>query len=114
MIKPIPKEKLEFLRKLRNNPTPWESKLWDHLKDKNLGFRFKRQVYIGGYLVDVCCYERKLVIEIDGGYHRSRKIQDKQRSEFLQREGYKILRIWNYEIDKDINKVLNKIIKSLN
>lgn len=115
MVKPIPKSTLLFGRKLRKNLTVWESKLWRHLEDKNLGVRFKRQVYIGGYLVDFCCPARKLVIEIDGGYHKTLtgKDNDQLKNTFLKREGYKVLRFWNSEIDKDINSVLERIIRML-
>jgi very-short-patch-repair endonuclease len=112
MVRKIPKDKLSFGRELRKNPTIWEDKLWRHLKDKNLGVRFKRQVYIGGYLVDLCCNMQKLTIEIDGAGHRG-NVEDQVRSEFLKREGYRVLRFWDSEIDKDINKVLEKIIKEL-
>lgn len=115
MVRAIPKSTLAFGRELRKNPTGWESKLWKHLKDKNLGVRFKRQVYIGGYLVDFCCAAKKLIIELDGGHHRhfSRTVRDEERSKFLKGEGYRVLRFWNSEIDEDINAVLGRIIRAL-
>ena len=115
MIKPIPKDKLIYVRQLRKKPTIWENKLWEHLKRRNLGFRFKRQVYIGGYLVDLSCHAKKLIVELDGAYHAtdSGRLYDQERSRFLKHEGYRIVRIWNSEIDKDINKVLDRIIKAL-
>lgn len=113
MIKPIPKHKLAFGRKLRNSPTRWEFNLWQHLKNSNLGFRFKRQVYIGRYIVDFCCNQKKLIIEVDGASHRYNPLKDKERLTFLDREGYIVLRFWNGEIDKDIDSVLDKIIKVL-
>ena len=111
----IPRNILINGRNLRKNPTVWEIRLWLHLRHKNLGARFNRQVYIGGYLADFCCKDKKLIIEIDGGYHKTDfgKVQDRVRSTFLRKTGYKILRFWNGEIDKDINQVLEKIIKAL-
>jgi len=115
MVTAISKSKLLFGRDLRNNPTSWEIKLWKHLRDKNLGYRFKRQVFIGGYIVDFCCAAKKLIIELNGGYHRQdmRKIDDQQRLSFLKKEGYSVLSFWNSEIDKDINNVLEKILNAL-
>ncbi|MBX4186893.1 MAG: DUF559 domain-containing protein [Candidatus Doudnabacteria bacterium] len=115
MVRPIPKNAIVYSRELRKNPTTWELKLWEHLKDKNLGVKFKRQVYIGGYVVDFCCNAKKLIVEVDGGHHRikARKIQDQIRSKHLNREGYSVLRFWNSQIDKDINKVLETIINAL-
>src|SRR3989338_1437814 len=116
MIKPVSKIRLKFSRRLRKQPTPWEVKLWQHLKNNNLGFRFKRQLVLGNYIVDFCCHGKKLVIELDGSSHRPsfRKEIDQAKLVFLRHEGYNIIRFWNHEIDKDISVVLNKIIKALN
>ncbi|MDP4001319.1 MAG: DUF559 domain-containing protein [bacterium] len=107
----MPKKLLSFTRALRKHQTLWESKLWSHLRSNNFDLKFKRQVRIGKYIVDFCCADKKLVIEIDGGYHNKlkNKIYDQEKDEFLSKEGYKILRIWNGEIENDFSKVLEKI-----
>jgi very-short-patch-repair endonuclease len=102
MVHAIPKDKLVYGRQLRKNPTAWEKKLWQHLKEKNLGVRFKRQVYVGGYLVDLSCHAKKLIIEIDGSHHRNpdRRLRDQERLDFLKSRGYRVLRFWNGDVDK--------------
>jgi len=115
MIKQLSKNKLEFSKNLRKHPTIWESKLWEHLRKRNLGVRFKRQVVIGDYIVDLSCFAKKIIIEIDGKNHRKTNLNNKdaEKENYLIRQGYRILRIWNSEIDKDINCVLEKIIEAL-
>ena len=115
MVQAIPKRLLVFGRKLRKKPTVWESKLWEHLRNRNLGARFKRQVRIGNYIADFCCNESKLIIELDGSYHNKPyyKKVDYERYKFLKQEGYKILRFWNIEIDRNLDSVLEKIIREV-
>ncbi len=105
-----------FSKNLRSNQTPWETKLWKHLRGRRFyDFKFKRQVPIGTYIVDFCCQEAKLIIELDGGGHNfpNKKSPDFNRDNFLVSKNYKILRFWNNEIDFDIAVVLEKIAKSL-
>lgn len=57
-------------RQLRKNTTAAEKQLWQQLRAKQLhGFKFKRQQPIGNYIVDFVCFEKRLVIELDGGQH---------------------------------------------
>ena len=114
MIQKIPQNLLMFGKELRKNSTPEEIKLWQHLKNKNLGFRFKRQVRIGSYIVDFSCFNKKLVIEVDGKYHKSRySNNDREKTKYLNQEGYQILRFWNSEVNNNLEKVLTQIIASL-
>jgi len=66
---------------------------------------------IGEYIVDFCCNEKKLIIEIDGGQHNELEFinKDKQRDEYFGKCGYRVLRIWNNEIDDNLEGVLEKI-----
>ena len=66
---------------------------------------------IGDYIADFICLPAKLVIEVDGGYHQEPEQQesDKQRTEFLERKGYQVIRIKNEEISNDLNEVVMKI-----
>ena len=101
-------------RKLRKNQTPQEAKIWSLLRNhryKNLAF--KRQHPIGDYIVDFICLEKKLIIEIDGGQHNepSNIEYDKIRTEFLESKGYKVIRFWNNDIDKNIEGVFIEIDK---
>jgi very-short-patch-repair endonuclease len=103
-------------RSLRKNQTPWEHKLWFYLRGKRFeGFRFRRQFVIGYYIVDFCCFDKKLVIELDGGQHNEEqnKLSDTERTEFLQSQGFKVIRFWNNEVDENIEAVLMTILENL-
>ena len=56
----------ERARAMRNMPTEAEVQLWQELRDKKLGLRFRRQFVIGQYIADFVCLPLKLVIEVDG------------------------------------------------
>lgn len=112
MVRIIPEKLLKISRALRKNQTPWERKLWVHLRaHRFLSVQFKRQVSIGGYVVDFCCRGKRLIIELDGGQHNERvnEIKDQDRDQFLKSQGYKILRFWNNEVDQNLGGVLDKI-----
>jgi very-short-patch-repair endonuclease len=94
---------------LRNNSTPQELKLWLYLKNKNLGYKFRRQQGIGNFIVDFCCPAKKLIIEIDGSQHIENEEYDEKRTLYLESLGYKVLRFWNNEINDNIESVVNKI-----
>lgn len=98
-------------KELRKNPTPQEEKLWWYLRDERLGVKFRRQHSVSGYILDFFCKEKRLVIELDGEVHESKEAReyDEVRNKFLESLDYKVVRFWNSEIDKDINKVLAKI-----
>ena len=99
-------------RKLRKNLTDAEKHLWYVLRVNNLGFKFRRQALIGKYIVDFVCYEKKLIIELDGGLHYG-SADDKTRDEWLKSQGFKILRFWNNEVLENRDGVLLKIIENL-
>ena len=103
---------IEKSRQLRKNMTPQERKLWYIIKNRQFnGYRFRRQFPLGQYIVDFICREKKIIIEIDGGQHNEIKnIQyDNERTEYLISEGYKVLRFWNNDIDKNIGGVYEKL-----
>lgn len=78
---------------LRNNSTYPEVKLWNYLKQDQIGFMFKRQWLFGGYILDFYCSELKLAIEIDGKIHGRKTEKDEMRDHFLKSEGVIVLRI---------------------
>ncbi|MFA6410441.1 MAG: endonuclease domain-containing protein [Candidatus Buchananbacteria bacterium] len=107
---------VKLARILRKNQTPYESKLWCLLRDKRLeGLKFRRQYPIGIYIVDFCCFEKKLIIELDGGHHNQNEQikNDQKRDQYLINQGYKILRFWNNDLDNNIEGVIEKILISL-
>ncbi len=75
-------------------PTPSEEALWLALRGGALGVAFKRQVVLGGrYIVDFFAPSVGLVVEVDGGVHRSSRTSDRLRDEKLQRLGYRVVRV---------------------
>ena len=77
------------------------------------GFKFRRQVPIGDYVVDFVCEAHNLIIELDGGQHNNPENIEKdiQRTKFLESKGYKVLRFWNNEIDNNVDGVCEVIYK---
>ena len=103
---------ITFARSLRKNQTDAERLLWFRLRGRQLeGFKFRRQERIGSYIVDFICFDKKIVVEIDGGQHNEdhgRK-RDKVRTDWLRNEGYRVLRFWNNEVIGNLDGVLEKI-----
>jgi very-short-patch-repair endonuclease len=101
-------------RELRRNQTDAETKLWYELRDRRLnGFRFRRQFPIGHFIVDFCCQEQRLVIEIDGGQHAEQEKADGYRSRLLQARRYRVLRFWNTDVLLNMDGVLERILEEL-
>ena len=101
-------------RSLRRNPTDAEKKLWSLLRRKQLsGYRFRRQVPIGPYVVDFACLAEHLVIEVDGGQHALSVDRDRQRTAWLEARGYKVVRFWNNEVLGNPDSVLQSILCAL-
>jgi very-short-patch-repair endonuclease len=98
---------------LRKNQTPQEIILWSKLRLSQLGFKFRRQHSIGGYVVDFYCPEKKLVIEVDGSQHVENQEYDNKRTEYFSILNIKVLRFWNNDINTNINGVIEKIIVEL-
>ena len=101
---------VEKARELRNNATPAEKYLWTYLKGKQIrGYDFDRQTPIDNYIVDFCCKELKLVIELDGKYHEQQPVKDLNRQVRLESFNLKIIRFEELQVLKDIETVLKEI-----
>lgn len=101
-------------RYLRRNMTDAEQLLWQSLRHRQLkGFKFRRQVVVGHYIADFVCLQAKLVIEIDGGQHSDNKNYDWQRTQYLQQQGFQVLRFWNHEVLTQLDDVLDCILNQL-
>lgn len=101
-------------RQLRLNQTDAEGKLWTVLRARRLsGAKFRRQHPIGSYIVDFCCLEYALVIELDGGQHATQVEADQNRTIFLEQNGYTVLRFWNHEVLQNIEAVVTQITEAL-
>lgn len=103
----------EFAEENRKNPTEAESVLWNTLKAKGVGLKFRRQHIIEDFIVDFFCNEKKLTIELDGGYHRvpEQMKKDEERTARLQELGYTELRFTNEQVLCEIDNVIKEIIQ---
>ncbi|WP_299244329.1 vitamin B12 dependent-methionine synthase activation domain-containing protein [uncultured Aquimarina sp.] len=106
----------EHAGRMRNQPTEAESFLWKALSGKNLnGYKFRRQHIIGSYIADFICLKENLIIEIDGSIHQlpENKSSDKERTEWLEKEGYKVIRFTNKQVINEIDFVLDEILETI-
>ena len=96
-------------RRLRRFETDAEYVLWRQLRAKKLrGLKFRRQHPMGPYIVDFCCIDKQIIVEVDGSQHLDAEY-DTQRTAFLNRNGYRVIRFWNHEVLTGIEFVLEKL-----
>ena len=109
------KERLiKFAKSMRRQPTNAEAIIWATLRGARMqDLKFKRQQPIGAYIVDFVCFECGLVVEIDGGQHAEDVSADQHRSQWLQSQGFRVLRFWNNEVIERRDDVLESIIRAL-
>ena len=101
-----------FARNLRNQMTEAEKRLWRFLRAGQLGgYKFRRQVAIGPYVVDFVCLSQKLIIELDGPQHQEQVAaeHDARRTGWLNDCGYRVLRFPNHQLDDEIHAVVDQI-----
>ncbi len=109
--KPRLYEKLENMAiDMRNNPTVAEKLLWEKLRNKQLGIKFRQQHVIDKFIVDFCSIKSALIIEVDGQIHDDQKESDEKRTQILENQGYTVIRFKNEEILNDIDRVLSVIV----
>ena len=98
-------------RELRNNATHAEQILWNYLRNKPLGLKFRRQHPYSLYILDFYCHSLKIVIEVDGSIHEIEKVKesDKVRQKSLEDDGLKVIRFTNEEIIRYLEKVTERI-----
>ncbi len=104
----------ERARDLRQNATLSEKKLWKQIRNRQLGFKFRRQHIIGKYIVDFYCEELKLVIELDGITHDDPKTiaHDIYREAILKRNGHVVLRYVDWVVVYQIESVVQDILNT--
>jgi isobutyryl-CoA mutase len=105
----------EFALSHRKEPTMAETILWEKLKSKKIGYKFRRQHIINRFIADFVCLEKGLVIEVDGNYHQlpEVKISDEERTAALNELGFEVVRFTNDDIVYKIEIVIKKISESL-
>jgi leucyl-tRNA synthetase len=106
------KELVALARNNRKEKTVAENILWQELRNSNLGYKIRRQHYIGNFIVDFVCLDKKLIVEVDGEYHDDieQKEKDDERTLLLeQKYFYKVIRFTNQEVESNLGNVLSKI-----
>jgi len=105
----------ELARQNRSNQTEAESILWSLIRGNRLGHPFKRQHVIGNFIADFVCLDLRLIVEIDGGYHRQEKqqINDDERTAQLNGMGFKVIRFTNEVVVGNTEDVLRQIKENL-
>jgi very-short-patch-repair endonuclease len=109
-------DKLPFKRRLRNDMTASERRLWTQLRSRQFhSLRFRRQHGIGPYIVDFYCPALLLVLEVDGDTHgnQSQTERDCERTDYFRSLGLHVLRYTNTEILENLDGVLEDLTKKL-
>ncbi len=104
-------------KNLRKNMTEFEQKLWLYLRDRRFcKVKFRRQVPIQNYIADFVCFEKRIIIELDGSGHleECQVEYDRKRDEFFESQGYKVLRFFNSDLNNNFEGVMDVIYKSVN
>ena len=99
-------------RQLRRNATDAERILWSRLRDRQLdGRKFRRQYPIGPYIADFVCPQERLIVELDGDAYadRAQAAYDADRTRFLEADGYRVHRLWNTDVLKNLAGALESI-----
>jgi len=92
-----------------------EKVMWSKPRDRRLnGVKFKRQKPIAGYIVDFVALDLKFIVEIDGGQHAERILEDAVRTRALEESGYHVIRSWNHDVLGNIDGVLESLVQELN
>jgi methylmalonyl-CoA mutase len=105
----------QFALDQKNNPTEAEKKLWERIRGRKEGFKFRRQHVIDKYIADFVCLQKGVVIEIDGNIHQLPEIKenDQIRTERLSQLSFDVLRFTNEEIVINPDKVCEEIFNLL-
>jgi len=109
--------RIGFSRKLRREESDAERNLWSRLRNQQInGVKFRRQETLGNYIVDFVSFEKKLIIEVDGGQHNELAIikRDNIRTGWLESRGFKVIRFWDNDVLKNIDGILEVIQLALN
>lgn len=104
---------MDHTKRLRQEQTDAERRLWQRLRNHQLGLKFRRQHRIGGYIVDFVCVEAGVVVELDGGQHLEQADADAARTAFLETRGFKVVRFWNDDVLTRTDAVIEAIWHAL-
>ena len=104
---------IQRARRLRRDATDAEKLLWARLRAAPWPIRVRRQHPVEGYIADFAFVPARLIIELDGGQHLEQQAYDNERTQFLQAQGYRVLRFWNKDVLSDLNGVMKVILDAL-
>jgi very-short-patch-repair endonuclease len=94
--------------------TDAERKLWYYLRAGRFqGYKFRRQVPLGSFVADFLCESARLIVEVDGGQHAERIERDTARTQWLEAQGYVVMRFWNNDVLANIEGVLTTLSPAL-
>jgi very-short-patch-repair endonuclease len=111
--RPTAKRIRTFAKEMRREPTDAEAAMWRLLRDRRLAlFKFRRQVPFQNFILDFVCFEKRMIIEIDGSQHVSSE-RDAARDTALTAEGFRIERYWNNDVLQQPSAVLEDILAKL-
>ena len=99
-------ELVERAKEFRREPTRSEAMLWDVLRRRALGLKFRRQVVIGPFVADFVCHPRKLVVEIDVRVHEAHRERDAERQAFIEAKGFSFFRATADDVERDLEGVI--------
>ncbi len=113
MRRDVPDRLRQFAKAMRNDATKAENMLWQALHGRQLeGFKFKWQVPIDGYILDFVCFEARLIVEVDGAQH-AESTKDVARDAYFSKQGFRTVRVWNYEVTTNLEGVCLTILAEL-
>ncbi|NQV81551.1 MAG: endonuclease domain-containing protein [Alphaproteobacteria bacterium] len=103
-----------FAKELRCRQTDAEGLLWWRIRRRQLaGHYFRRQSPVGPYVVDFVCKRSMLVIEVDGSQHAERQEHDARRTDYLESQGYSVMRFWNVDVLTNLDGVVDVLLAAL-
>ena len=107
---------LKRAREMRQPQTVAEATLWQHLRNRNLEYKFRRQHPIERFIIDFYCPELKLCVEVDGNSHLQQEQQDYDaaRTEYLEAIGCTVIRVTNNDVRYNIHAVAQEIMNTCN
>jgi 5-methyltetrahydrofolate--homocysteine methyltransferase len=109
-----PTKALPHRRELRERSTKAEQMIWAVVRNRRLaGLKFRRQHSVGKYIADFACLAPRLIIELDGEYHRETEEADASRQQFLEAEGFQVLRFANSHVLENVEGVAVAILRAI-
>ena len=105
------KATVKIARGLRREMTPPEVLLWQRLRLRPGGVKFRRQHPVGAYVADFYAVEAKVIVEVDGLAHDFRVEHDAARDAWLRGQGFVVVRVAAAEVLKDVDAVVEGLVR---